>query len=393
MRLFKNIFTGILFFVVLLLSTGCTAIKKEPWKIGVMAPMTGSFANYGILIDKAVQLAVQEYSEQYGQIGGRDIQLLLEDTQDDEEIAKAELKRLTEEENVLAIIGPLRSPVGLAIADDFQKARIPVIALATNPKLTEKGDYIFRVTANSALPAKILAHYLIQKRELSSLAIFHIADAYSTPIAKIAANTFAELDGEVLANIGLPPSPEDFRSYLEALGSSPPDAVFLPVYPADFANFLAQFREDPRFENTLVFGGSAISNNQQFLDLAGNTASGVMVVASSPKYSYKRQYFEALYKVNFNMKPDLFATHSYDSTIILLDAIRRTYQTLGRMNVSTLRQEIQNTSIAGVTGKIEFAANGDAKKSITIMEIQGQSYERLETYVLEDGFLLRVWNE
>ena len=388
-RTLQSTFTGI-FILLLLFFVGCK--RQKAWKIGVMAPMTGSFANYGILINKAVQLAVQEYGEQYGQIGNRDIQLLLEDTQSDEEIAKAELKKLTEEENVLAIIGPLRSPVGVVIAGDAQKAQTPMIATATNPVITENGDYIFRTTANSALPAKILAHYLVQKRGLLSLAIFYIADAYSTPIAQSAADTFAKLGGEILANIGLPPGPEDFRSYLEELAPSVPAAIFLPVYPADFANFLAQFRKDPRFENTLVFGGATISNNQLFLELAGNTAEGVIVVAASPKYSYKRQYFDALYKVSFGMKPDIFATHSYDSTIILLDAMRRTYQTLGRMNVSTLRQEIQNTSITGVTGKIEFAANGDAKKSITIMEIQGQSYKRLETYFLEDGFLLKVWD-
>ena len=118
----------------------------------------------------------------------------------------------------------------------------------------------------------------------------------------------------------------------------------------------------------------------------------MIVVASSPKDSYKKKYFESLYHVSFDREPDVFAIHSYDSTFILLDAMRRTHQTLGKMDVSTLRQEIQNTRTTGATGKIEFAANGDAKKSITILEIQRQSYERLETYLLEDGFLLKVWD-
>lgn len=101
---------------------------------------------------------------------------------------------------------------------------------------------------------------------------------------------------------------------------------FLPVYYPDFVKFLSQLREDPRFESTLILGGSTIPSNQLFLDLAGDTAEDVMVVASSPKYSHKRRYFKALYKVFFGIKPDIFATYSYDSVSILLDAMRRTYR-------------------------------------------------------------------
>ena len=270
-RLVKSFFFLMLCFL-LLFFVGCK--EQRIWKIGVLAPMTGGYSNYGILINKAVQMAVQEHAEQYGLIGGRDIKLILKDTQGNGEIAKVEVKKLLEEDNLLAIIGPFRSPVGLAIASDIQKARIPMIMTATNPSITEVGDYVFRITANSALPAKILAHYLVKKRQLSSLAVLRITDAYSIPIGRNAARTFQELGGKVSMLAGIPKGTTDFLPYLEALGSSPPEAIFLPIYPDDFAHFLTQFREDPRFKNTLVLGSSLIANNQLFLELAGDMAEG-----------------------------------------------------------------------------------------------------------------------
>ena len=358
------------------------------WKIGFIGPMTGDYANYGLLQSQAVQLAIREFHEQYGKIGGRNIQLTSKCSASQIPPATA-ARELIEEEHVTAVIGPVFSSVALAVADDFQRAHIPMISgSATNPQLTHKGDYIFRTIANDNLISKILAHYLAQKLQIPSLGILYTEnDAFSENLAQSVASIFSELGGEVLMNIGTPKGTTDFLPYLEQLTT--PAAIFLPFYLNEFTKILAQMPE--HLQNTLIIGSDAIVVPKLF-EMVGNMADDVIIAVNPQNISYETRYFEALYKVSFGMKPDIFSAHVYDNTLIVLHAMRKVYQRKRKIDAIELQQEIQNTIHTGVSGKIEFDENGDAKRHIAIKKIQNENIEELETYALKDGWLLEVWN-
>ena len=340
----SSIFSGIYFFVVLL---GCKQEEKV-WKIGFIGPMSGQFANFGLFSSQAVQLAIREFHDEYDQIGGRKIQLVIKDSQFQNEIAAIAARELIEKEDIIGLIGPMASSSALAVAENFQRARIPLISgSATNPTLTSVGDYIFRTIASDNLLADVLSHYLAQERQMPSLAILYTAeDAFSEALAQSVAGNYEKLGGKVLINaLG---SETEFLPYLEE-----PEAIFLPLQNKEFSSVLAQLRENPRYQSTLIIGSDAVIN-PQFFELAGNMAEGIIVAASPQHTSYEAQYFEALYQVSFGMKPDLFAQYYYDSTIILLDAMRRTYQIRRKMDATTLKDEITKTIYTGVTAQLSL---------------------------------------
>ena len=62
------------------------------------------------------------------------------------------------------------------------------------------------------------------------------------------------------------------------------------------------------------------------------------------------------------------------------------------MDAVRLQNEIAQTIYTGVTGTIDFDANGDTKRPIAITQVQGRKFEKLETYIFEDGRLLRIWD-
>ena len=368
---------------------GCK--KQRAWKIGLMLPMSGDFADFGLRASQGAQLAIREFEEQYGQIGDKDIQLVIKDSRFQSEFAAIAAKEFLGKENINALIGPMSSSSALAVADSFQKARIPMISgSATNPTLTSVGNYIFRTIASDNLGTNVLAHYLAQKRQMPNLAIIHTAeDLFSETLAQNLASTYKELGGEVLTNIGIPEGTNDLRSYLEELAPFAPAAIFITIYAFnEFASTITQLRKDQRYQNSLIIGTEGI----QLFELAGDMTEDLIVAASPKNVSYQGRYFEALYKVSFGMEPDIFTSYYYDGTTILLHAMRTVYQRQQKITPEALRQEIHNTSYTGTTGTIEFDKNGDPQRRIAINQVRAGKFEKLETYVFADGSLLRVWD-
>ena len=77
--------------------------------------------------------------------------------------------------------------------------------------------------------------------------------------------------------------------------------------------------------------------------------------------------------------------------MILLNAMKKLYDRDKKIDAAMLRDEIQNTRyMGGVSGDIEFAANGDVKKGMAIMEVKNESFETLGVYTIDGGKLQQV---
>ena len=354
-------FVGICFFVVLL---GCGGPKV--WKIGFIGTMSGDYANYGQLQMQSIELAIQEFNKKYGKIGRRDIQLIVKDADETEaQTAVLAAKDLIQKENIIGLIGPVVSSIAHPIADNFQNAQIPMLAVATHPDLSNTGDYIFRTMASDALVAKVLSHYLTKNIRLPSMAILY--NAKNVFSHESAGNIFSELGGNVLMNLGVREEIQDFRPYFDQMASLAPAAIFLPLYPLEFASALTQLRKDQRLNDTLIIGADVIIN-REFLAMVGNLAEGVIAVAGLPEFSQKKPQFVKLYREKFGMKPDIYSRYLYDNTWILLCAMRKVYQMWGEINSAVLRQEIHQSHYDGVSGRIVFDENGDAKETLPFLK-------------------------
>ena len=232
------------------------------------------------------------------------------------------------------------------------------------------------------------ASYLVQRRP--SLAILHIAEnAFSKNLAQGVESAYEKLDGEVIQNIGLPENTDDFRPYFEELASLSPTTIYAPLSLLDFSQFIKQLRADTRFAETLVIGASGIMDKQLF-ELVDDVAEGTILAANPQNTSYEARYFTALHKVNFDLEPNIFSAYVYDSTIILLNSMRKLYERQKQITRSALRQEIHNASHIGATGRIEFEPNGDTKRSITMYRIQARQFEQQGVYILNSGKLQRI---
>src|ERR1700692_1617506 len=134
---------ALLCYAILLAGHGAHA--DETIKIGEVNPLTGAIGRYGTTCHQGIQLAIDQ-ANSAGGVLGKKISLLTEDNQSQAGQTSTIVRKFVTQDKIVAIIGDLTSSATLEGGPIAQAAKIPMVTpLATNPKVTEIGDYIFRV--------------------------------------------------------------------------------------------------------------------------------------------------------------------------------------------------------------------------------------------------------
>src|SRR5882672_4183207 len=127
-----------------LLFASC-AKKNESIKVGEYASLTGKDASFGQTSHKGLTLALEELNAAGGVLGQK-LELISEDNQTKNGESATIAKKLITRDKVIALVGEVSSGRSLEAAPIAQNAHVPMIApAATNPKVTQTGNYIFRV--------------------------------------------------------------------------------------------------------------------------------------------------------------------------------------------------------------------------------------------------------
>jgi branched-chain amino acid transport system substrate-binding protein len=113
--------------------------------LGEVGSLTGSEAAFGISTRNGIELALEEANASGG-VKGKKLAVRVYDDQSKPEEAASAATRLITQDKVVAILGEVASSNSLAMAPKAQEAKVPMVSpSSTNPKVTEVGDYIFRV--------------------------------------------------------------------------------------------------------------------------------------------------------------------------------------------------------------------------------------------------------
>ena len=123
------------------------AFAQAPIKIGVLTPLSPpGDAAAGQLIVRGAKMGAEEVNAQGGILGGRKIELVIEDDAGTPEKGVAGLRKLASQDKVAAVIGQFHSSVMEATQDLAEQLKVPIFSTqASAKKLTEKHlTYTFR---------------------------------------------------------------------------------------------------------------------------------------------------------------------------------------------------------------------------------------------------------
>jgi branched-chain amino acid transport system substrate-binding protein len=355
----------------------CGGGSKNEIQIGEFGSLTGTTATFGQSTDHGLRLAIEE-ANKAGGVLGKQINLLVEDDQSKPEEAATAVTKLITRDNVKAVVGEVASSRSLAAAPICQDNHVPMISPAsTNPEVTNKGDYIFRVCYIDPFQGEVLAKFAYNSLGLKKVAILKdVKNDYSIGLAHFFSEAFKKLGGEIPTEQAYSEGDADFKAQLTNLKGFNPEAVFVPGYYTEAALIIKQGRELNM--NIPFFGGDGWDSSK-LVEIGGDALNG-----SYYSTHYAADDTSALVR-NFNAKygarfpgelPDAMSALGYDAGRLLVDAIGRAGTTDG----PALRDALANTKdFMGVTGRITIDAERNARKSVVIIEVQNSKPHYKET--------------
>jgi len=364
------------------LGFGCSKQSGDVIKVGEFASLTGKEATFGISSHEGTLLAVEELNAAGGVLGKK-IELITEDDLSKAGEAATAVNKLIARDGVVAILGEVASSRSLEAAPICQQNKIPMISpSSTNPKVTESGDFIFRVCFTDILQGKILASFAGRTLKAKKVAIFtDVKSDYSKGLAKYFKEHFIATGGQIVTELDFNGGDKDFKAQLTAIRSSSPDAIFIPGYYTDVALICIQAKQ--LGVTAPIFGGDGWESEDLVKigkDAVESTYFSTHAAADSPDPRVKN--FVEVYKKRWKnddgtpKTPDAMAMLGHDSVKILAEAIKRAGTTEGQK----VRDALAATrDFDGVSGKITIDAKRDATKPMVILQVKGGQFKLVET--------------
>ena len=359
--------TLLLALAALAVLAGCSR-TTDSIKVGEYASLTGKEAGFGQTSHHGVVLAIEEINAAGGVLG-KQLELFFEDNQTKPGESATAAKKLLSREKVIALIGEVSSGRSLEAAPIAQAAHVPMIApAATNPKVTETGDYIFRVCFIDPFQGTVMAKFAKDEMKAKRVAILSsVSNAYSLGLAKFFKETFTTTGGEIVTEKNYSEGDKDFRAQLTAVKASGADAVFVPGYYTESALIVRQARE---LGITVPFFGGDGWEDEQLLGIGGRALDGCFYSThfSAENTDPTVAKFAAKYKARWNNEvPGAFSALGYDAIYVLADAIKRAGTTDG----PKLRDALATTKdYSGVSGVTTIDKDRNASKSATIIALK-----------------------
>jgi len=352
------------------------ALAQEPIRIGEYASLTGKEAAYGETSHRGTILAIEELNARGGLLG-RPVELHTEDNQSKQGESATAVKRLISHDHVVALLGEVSSIRSLEAAPVIQNARLPMVAPASvNARVTEVGDYIFRVCFVDSFQGGVLAKFAREHLHLRRVAILtSVSNAYSVGMARIFKESFANGAGAIALERKYSEGDKDFRAQLTTIKSSGADALFIPGYYTEAALICVQARQ---LGLTIpIFGGDGW-DAPALVEIGGAAVEGTFFSThySPDNPSPEVRDFNTRYQARWGKQPDAWAALGYDSASVLGDAIRRAES----IDPAKIRDALAATrNYPAVTGRITIDSHRNASKSAVILTVKNGKSQFVES--------------
>jgi branched-chain amino acid transport system substrate-binding protein len=345
-------------------------------KIGQYGAFTGKNADFGLAARKGVILAVEE-ANAAGGVLGKQVELLLEDNQSKDGESATIAKKFVSRDKVVAVLGGNTSSNSLEAAPVFQNAKIPMIAItSTNPRVTEIGNYIFRVCFIDPFQGAALAKFAQGTLKVSKVAVItSVNNAYSVGLSKVFKERFTAAGGTIVAEQKHNEGDKDFRAQVTAAKAAGAEAILHSGNYTEGALICIQARA-LGFTGPL-FGGDAWEG-PDLVAIGGKAVEGAYYSthASAETPTPAMQGFVKRYRARWNGEtPNATTTLGYEAGILLFDAMRRANTT----ESAALRSAIAATKdFPGVTGSITIDEKRNASKPAMIIVVKDGQFKFVE---------------
>jgi ABC-type branched-subunit amino acid transport system substrate-binding protein len=352
------------FFLILFVSLIPAAVKsdqKSPeLRLGVIIALTGDWANFSEGASNAMRLAMEKLPPEVRS----KVRLIVEDDRSETKQSVAAFQKLLTVDKINALV-TWSSATSKAVAPLAESAKIPTIAIASDPAVVKGRKYIFNlwVTPEQETEA-VIAEAL--KRGYSKIARITTINDSSLSI-KNAFDKGHQGRFQMVLDEEFPPSDRDFRAYLTKLRNRTPiDALLVVLNPGQVGLFAKQCRE--MGIQAPLFGYETFEDSNEVKTSNGALEKAWFTTAADMEGNFMRE-FESL----FPKSSKVTASNTFDAV---------TLQALAGEKASSPEDQIRYLSqlrdYQGASGK--FSSTGDNRFSLpaTLKVVSGMEFKPLQ---------------
>ena len=382
----KRFSLALLLIVTFGLAGTAAAQQKGRIKIAVQAPLSGEQAAIGEHIKLGAQLAVEESSKAFKDLG-YDLVLVPQDDQAKPEVGVANARNMVADPEVLVIVGHFNSGVALPSSEVYKDAMLTMISPAnTATEITDRGyPNVNRVCGRDDVQGPVGARFTAQDLKLKSVYIIHDKTLYGQGVAENFRNEAKKLGLTVLGFDGTEER-ANFSPMIIPLKAKNPDLVYFGGIYHQGGLLLKQLREKGV---KAKFMGPDGLDSAEMAKIAGSAVVGSYYtsVAGPPDAYPETAAFAKKYKQRFGKETESFGMYGYDATLVGIKAIEGWIKANpgkkpSRADVVTAVRNIKN--FKGVTGSIEFDNKGDpVKAKYFVLQFEKQAYPGKVVKVIE----------
>ena len=371
----KTVFKKFVMVALMSMIVPASGFAADTIKIGVAGPHTGDLAPYGIPTMEAAEMVAAQVNAAGGVLGMQ-VEVLPMDDQCKPEIATNAATKLVSQ-GVNVVIGHVCSGATKAALGIYKEANIIAVSpSATNPPLTQSGDYpnFYRTIAPDDDQGKLASDFVTGKLGAKKIAILHDKGDYGKGFADFA-QQFIEADGnaKIVMFEGVTPGAMDYSAVVQKIRKEGADAVIFGGYHPEASKLISQMNKK-RMKIPFI-GPDGIKGNG-FLEIAGKDAEGVYATGPMDVSAYaENKQAKAEYTSKYGKEPGTFFDQGYAAMQVVLNAVKVS----GGTDYAGLEKALKSSYVDTAVGKIKFDAKGDAEGvGFSVFQVQGGQFVELK---------------
>lgn len=303
------------------------AQAQEPLRIGVIAALTGPFANTG----KPFEDGIKTYLQQYGdQVAGRKIEIIYRDdggTNVDQ--SKRAAQELITREKVSFLIGFSLTPSAMAVAPIATQARMPMIVMnAVTNGITAKSPYMVRTSMTMHQMTGPFGTWSA-KNKIGK--VYTLVSDYSTGLDAEAnfSKEFSAGGGKIVGSARVPLANPDYSPFIQRIKDEKPDALFFFAPGVeDGIGLLKAFSDKGLGKAGIKFlGVGDMTSETPTLEALGERTLGAVTVlnyAPTLDNEANKSFLKAYAVANPARPPATFVTvAAYDTMGMIYETVRK----------------------------------------------------------------------
>lgn len=347
--------------------------KREPILLGFSADLTGPTHFLGIMARDSAILAVNKVNSRGG-INGRELKLIIKDDKGEAETIRKVDKELIDL-GVSAIIGHITSYQTAAAIEQINSEKIVLFSYSSSSSLfTGKNDYFFRSTPSTELLTKALARHISETKNKALLYTVYDESniTFTGDFKELVESELLRMGGSLGKSYGYDSSKTDLKQLSRLIAEERPEILLILASSPDTA-FIAQYLRNLDLDT--LFFASSWSHGDVLLEKGGSAVEGLQIISThKPEQDFPAFLeFKKEYREFYNRDSDNIAATSYESILILANALAKTD---GKRE--GLRESLTSIkNFKGVESYLTIDEYGDVLRNVYILEVEGGSYRLL----------------